>query len=106
LIKASDIRDMNWEEIAKRLTGPREVIWQDLMKAGEGTTLEIAERTRISVLTVRPRVTELLVMGLAKCSRINRRGQISEGVYAGVSMEDAEVMWERRKRPEQSLLGL
>lgn len=73
----SEIREMTWEELHGKLDGPRQRIWQWLVVHGPATTTAMAEGTSIGLLTVRPRVTELVQMGFAEC--VDRDGR--EGVY-------------------------
>jgi hypothetical protein len=54
----------------------------------------------LDLLTVRPRVTELCEMCLAKC--IRRDGH--DGVYEGVPMAEAEAAWNVCERHESQLM--
>lgn len=70
----------NWDELR---SGPllgetRAAVYRALLEGGAATTEELAARTRLPLLTVRPRVTELVQAGLAAAA--GRRGRC--GVYA------------------------
>lgn len=82
-MKTTDPRDMTWDEIRDHLAGPRALIWTWLRANGPATTSRIAEAAHISILSVRPRVSELAVLGFAEC--IAREGR--EGVYQAVTLE-------------------
>jgi hypothetical protein len=81
----TDIRKLTWDEIREHLAGPRQMIWEWLVVRGPATTSVIAEGTGINLLTVRPRVTELVQLGFAECIGRERR----EGVYRAVDFKKA-----------------
>lgn len=72
------IRDANWELIRGHLAGPRQAVHAWLLAHGPATTGMIAEGTGIPLLTVRPRVTELVQLGFAVCEG---RNFCREGIY-------------------------
>jgi len=69
------------------------------------TTRELARAmARSEPTSIRPRVTELCQMGLARC--VGRRG--GEGIYEAVSLTEAKADFEARRaeKAEQRLLPL
>ena len=93
-MKTTEVRDMTWEEIQSSLDGRRAYIWTFLRQHGAATTSVIADKTGISLLTVRPRVCELVQAGLAEC--IDRRHK--EGVYRALSLEEARARFDEACR--------
>ena len=101
----TDIRAMNWNELSGKLEGLRHRVYLAMQATGPATTADIAARSGLSVLTVRPRVTELVQLGFAQCFG----KQAKEGIYIAVSLEDAMAAWRERiaaAAPTQSLLKL
>lgn len=88
-MKSADFRNATWQEIQAKISGIRETVYRSMLLTGPGTTQEISERLNISILTVRPRVTELCQMGLARLAD----GQVSrkEGRYEAVPIMEAEA---------------
>lgn len=88
------IRDANWAELKDYVAGDRERCWTSLMLAARPmTTRQLAEKTGLDLLTVRPRVTELLQLGFVRCS--GKAGH--EGLYEAISLADAQAAHERRR---------
>lgn len=90
------IRDMNWEEIQGRLEGWRGRIYEALAKHGPCTTHELAGASGISLLTVRPRITELVQLGWVECLEMVHK----EGRYHAIPEARALANWtaERARR--------
>lgn len=77
-MKPIDYRDAQWNDLQSRLSGLRGRIYQAWLVHGPCTTEELANRTGISILSVRPRTTELYQLGAVTLLR----GQGHSGVYA------------------------
>lgn len=92
-MKPVDIRNENWEGLRERVAGLRLIVWQALRQHGPCTTRALAAAAGIDILTVRPRVTELVQLGFADL--LEERG--GEGVYAAVREETARQRFEGRK---------
>jgi predicted ArsR family transcriptional regulator len=101
-MNASDIRDMTFDEIRRNLDGPRERVWEWLHVRGPATTSAIAESLGMGLLTVRPRVTELVQMGFAECVGRQRR----EGVYRAVTVAEAQTRHAEKRTETQLPLKL
>jgi DNA-binding Lrp family transcriptional regulator len=81
------VRNLAWEEIQGCLSGIRERVYRALSAGGPQTTRDLAAATGDSLLTVRPRVTELVDLGLARCTG----RQNKEGVYQAVDLDAARA---------------
>lgn len=93
----ADIRTLTWNELREYLAGPRERVWDWLHAHGPATTSTIAAGLEMNLLTVRPRVCELVQLGFAEC--VDRDGR--EGVYRALTMavshnRHAEALRERQ----------
>lgn len=86
---ATTIRNANWAELQGELAGKRETVWRWLLTNGPATTTGIAAGTGIPLLTVRPRVSELVAWGFAEC--IGRIGR--EGAYRARTMAEVRATW-------------
>lgn len=93
---------MTWQEIRGSLAGTRELVHAWLLLHGPATTTGIAEGTRIGLLTVRPRVSELCAWGFAEC--IGREKH--EGIYQAITISQAQGRHEESRREGQLSLRL
>jgi DNA-binding transcriptional ArsR family regulator len=98
-MKPTTSRDETYEAVRAALPALRARVLDALEAAGRATGYEIAERTGLGILTVRPRLTELSQAGLIMaCGRV-RRGRISETIWRVASKEE----WLQWKRNEGQL---
>jgi Mn-dependent DtxR family transcriptional regulator len=93
-MKPVDYRRETWLQVLGRVTGLREDIYRVLRNAGPATTRKLAALSGVDLLTVRPRVTELVDLGLAECVG----GEHGEGIYQAVEPGEAAERYERRQR--------
>lgn len=98
----TEIRDGMFAQIRPSTHQMNSLVWELLGKHGPCTTRQLADRSGLSILSVRPRVTELLQMGLVALT--GREGR--EGVYSQVpsSTFAPEMAAEAVARGEQRLL--
>ncbi len=96
-MKPIDFRTATWESIQKRLAGLRLEVHQALELYGPCTTRQLAAASGIDILSVRPRVTELVEMGYAECTG----GKGNEGTYAARSEYCARMYFQQRQGREQ-----
>lgn len=89
-----DLRNLTWAEVQTHLGEDLKRVHAAWLAHGPGTTRAVAERAGISLLTLRPRTTDLRGFGLVEC--IGQSG--TEGVYAAVTAEVAERAWTERVR--------
>lgn len=93
-MKPTDIRNMAWRDILARVEGERARVYWALSNNGPCTTEVLAMKMEISVLSVRPRVTELCQLGLAELA--GRTGH--EGIYKAVAFDIASQRHEARQQ--------
>ena len=86
-MKATDARNLTWEQIRGHLAGMRERVYRAFVSHGAGTTQEVAAEAGISILTLRPRTTELVSLGLVEIISV-RDG---EGVYRAIPLDRAQA---------------
>lgn len=101
-MKASEVRDLSWEELRNRVVGAREMVWSWLRKYGPATTRQVAMGCGLSVLMVRPRVSELCAWGFVEC--VGKLGH--DGVYGAVPLDTAHARWTEGMRERQLELHL
>jgi hypothetical protein len=101
-MKTTDTRDMTWDELRDALDGLRARVWEWLRLHGPATTSGIAEGSGMGILTVRPRVSELAVLGFVEL--VGRDGR--EGVYRAVSLPARQARLEEEHREAQLDLKL
>lgn len=94
-MNTSDYRDKTWEQIQGHLIDDRMKVYHSLSVWGPVTTRRLAELSGTDILTVRPRVTELVQMGLARLADIppaRREPGVSarEGYYEAIPLTEAE----------------
>lgn len=75
-----DIRNASWADLEKLVTGQREMVYNSLFACGRCTTSQLAAHMERSVLSVRPRITELYELGLVEL--VGKQGH--EGIYQTV----------------------
>jgi hypothetical protein len=99
-----DAREATWATVRMRLRGARLRAYQIFQENGPCTTTEAAQRGPMSILTLRPRVTELCEMGLLECVEV-RDGN---GIYRALDEEFARALLEKRQagKTEQRELGI
>lgn len=98
-MNATEIRDLNWHDIQAQVTGLRASVHAALLRHGPCTTRQLAEASGLSILTVRPRVTELSELGFALCT--GREGK--EGVYRAYTPDEAEALHQEREAARLAL---
>lgn len=105
-ITGQEIKRQNWQEIKDTLIGPRLSVWRGLSLGylqyrRAITTRECAQLIGMDILTVRPRVTELVQLGFARCAG----KQDHEGLYESVGLREAEANF-HAESSGQELLAL
>lgn len=77
-LKPAELRNLTWTQVLEHVTDDMQRVHSAWAEHGPGTTRQVAEKSGISLLTLRPRTTDLYQLGLVEC--IEHRG--GEGVYA------------------------
>lgn len=86
-MKPTDLRNASWRECLTHVTDDMVRVHNAWLQHGPCTTRELAERAKMSLLTLRPRTTDLGKLGLVQCTAAAG----NEGIYSFVSMEVAEA---------------
>lgn len=86
-MKPTDLRNATWREVLTHLTEDLVRVHLAWQSHGPGTTREVAQKSGISILTFRPRTTDLYKLGLV----VLVTHEASEGIYAHRSRDDAEI---------------
>lgn len=89
-MKPIDFSRATFAEISTHLGALRLDVWRGLLTHGPCTTAQLADKIGMSILTVRPRVTELTQVGLARLVGGEREGR--EGVYEGLTATQAAII--------------
>jgi hypothetical protein len=98
-MKPADLRNATWREVQTHLSDDLHRVHAAWLEHGPGTTRQVSDRSGISLLTFRPRTTDLCDFGLVRL--ISRSG--TEGVYAHVTAAEAEERWMAGERlPRES----
>lgn len=87
-MKAIDFRNATFEGLRATLDAKRQSVYAAFVVYGPGTTRRVAGEAGISLLTFRPRTTELLQLGLVGIVGDESRGK--EGVYQVTRPEEWE----------------
>ncbi len=93
-----EIRNAQWAEVLLHVGSDLTRVHEAWAKHGPCTTRQLAERSGISLLTLRPRTTDLFQIGLVACD--GRQGR--EGIYRFVSHDCAAADWQAREAPIQT----
>lgn len=107
-MKPEDLRDLTWETLQPMLRAVRGDVLAAWRRHGPCTTAQLAEKCgSITILTIRPRTTELYQLGLLELT--SRDG--TEGIYTAVPAERAQAAFEAARRAampaeEQTFLKL
>jgi predicted ArsR family transcriptional regulator len=98
-MKPIDYRNETWDQMRARVDKVREAVYLALDRHGPCTTRQLAQKSSIDILTVRPRVTELYQIGLVELANAESRGD--EGVYRTVPWAVARSQFEKRQAAEK-----
>jgi predicted transcriptional regulator len=94
-MKPIDFRNETWRDVELRVEGLRRDVYYALAKAGACTTRQLAEKSGIDLLTVRPRVTELYQIGLVEL--VNEESGGGEGIYRTIPWPVARANFDKLK---------
>ncbi len=106
-MKPVDFRNETFRDLQGRISGQRELVLRAWEKHGPGTTAQLAERSGISILNVRPRTTELIELGFVMLAE--EQPAKGEGIYRARTYSEL-MHWfaahQREAQPGQRLLSL
>lgn len=93
-MKPTDLRNATWRDVLTHLTDDLVRVHLAWQAHGPGTTREIAQKSGISLLTFRPRTTDLYKLGLV----VLVDSDSANGIYAARTHEQAELSraWQTR----------
>jgi hypothetical protein len=108
-MKPIDYRNETFEQLlARGLVNERLKVYQAFQKHGPGTTRDVARKSGIDILNLRPRATELFQLGFLKLVEGDAKG--TEGIYRAYTWEEAKAKFfadrSRYSRAQQSELQL
>lgn len=81
-----DARNATWDSVRQDLQGRMAAVYTAWVVHGSGTTRQLAERSGIDVLNVRPRTTDLVALGLVEFVAMEK----GEGIYRARTREEWE----------------
>jgi len=99
-MKPVDLRNANFASLRNDLESGRKAVYAAWITYGPGTTREVATKSGIDLLTLRPRTTDLCDLGLVELDS-HARGH--EGIYRAVSQDRWEA-WHRDSLSSQMQL--
>jgi len=78
-MKPIDFRNATWADLQERLQGQRLAVFNAWKKFGPCTTQQLAASSGLSILSLRPRTTELFQLGFIRLAE--QQPAKGEGVY-------------------------
>ncbi|MDD3885375.1 MAG: hypothetical protein PHI35_00705 [Victivallaceae bacterium] len=107
-MKAIDYRNETFESLKNRINADRQRVLKAWRAYGPGTTAEVALRSAISILTFRPRTTELYQLGFVVLCDPNWLASSEEtkplvkvygagGMYRAATDDEARAHFEKQK---------
>lgn len=78
-MKPVDFRNETFASIHNRIAGSRAAVYAAWAKHGPCTTEQLAERSKLSILSLRPRTTELVQLGFLCLAEI--QDAAGSGIY-------------------------
>jgi hypothetical protein len=99
-MKPLDYRRATWADVQGRVSGLRLRTLLALQKHGPCTTRALAGVCTADILTIRPRVTELIQLGFVQA--VPGQAQGHEGVYRALSLAETQSLFARRRAAAQA----
>lgn len=100
-MKPIDFRNATYADLQERLTGLRQAVFNAWLRYGPCSTEHLAEVSGISVLTLRPRTTELVQLGFVRLA--DRQPEKGTGTYRAATSD--EVLGNLRARRQDAATG-
>ena len=88
-MKPTDFRDLNFDKLRQHLSRQRQSVYAAWQIYGPGTTRHVAGEAGIDLLSLRPRTTELLELGLLAV--VDPDQARAEGVYRVTTPQEWEA---------------
>jgi hypothetical protein len=90
-LKPSDLRNATWAEALTHVTADMRRVHAAYRDHGRGTTRAVARKAGISLLTLRPRTTDLYKLGLVEC--VDKHGTSGVYEYRTEAQAEASQAW-------------
>ncbi|WP_414664891.1 hypothetical protein [Horticoccus sp. 23ND18S-11] len=106
-MKPVDFRNETFDQVRGRVEGHRAAVLAAWCAHGPCTTRDLAERSGISILTLRPRTTELVELGFVQLTDL--QPVKGEGTYRAATPAEAAALFRRQQHAalsEQTDLAL
>lgn len=106
-MKPIDFRLATFADVQVRLRGAREAVFFAWQRLGPGTTAEVCARAELSILSFRPRSTELYQLGYIRLAE--EQPAKDEGTYRAREYPELVAWFEERHesaREQQAQLAL
>ena len=97
-MKATDFRDLNFDRLRRDLNRQRASVYAAWQAHGPGTTRHVAGESGIDLLSLRPRTTELMELGLLAVADPDHAR--AEGIYRVTTPQEWEA-WRLGKIEKQ-----
>jgi hypothetical protein len=104
MITAEAIRNATFDSLRESLDARRIEVYRAWQAHGPCTTRELAQKSGIDLLTVRPRTSELLLLGLVTVSG-HQRGAVGCGIYS-VTDPKTWTAWREQNFPVESQMHI
>jgi len=100
----AEIRNHTFDSLRDSLADRRRDVFRAFATLGAGTTEQLAARSGIGLLTLRPRVTELCAVGLLRCLDYVVEHGKRAGVYEAVTDPAQWAAWREEQFPADAQL--
>lgn len=94
---AHEARRVSYDQVKPKVTQLQAQVLAYLKRYGPLTTRSTATAMGVSILTVRPRMTELLQAGLVRAIGRNHDGAL----YEVIPEEEVKAIWEQEQKSDQ-----
>lgn len=104
-MKPIDFRNETFVQVQERVVGARAAVLAAFQQHGPCTTKQLADLSGLSLLTLRPRTTELVELGLVMLAEA--QAEKGEGTYRAATHSEAILFFntaQRRAAPGQMSL--
>lgn len=97
-MRALDYRNATYHDLLQSLSGKREETLRAWRTHGPCTTEALAERSGLSILSLRPRTTELCQMGFVVLADPDAEATTKGAVYRAATTAETQAHFHRLKR--------
>lgn len=94
-----DLRDAQFSDLTAQLVHLRLSVYEAFQEHGPGTTRQVAHAAGVDLLTLRPRVTELVQLGFLELTGHDGH----EGIYRARTHAQTETWLTAQQNPQLSL---